>query len=70
MNDEKKCFPYWSPKSNRAVLAWHWAEYPVFFYDAIGKLNVTFLCKMQFFDFMQKFMKKFLSKHLKKNRFA
>jgi hypothetical protein len=36
MNDEKS-FPYWSPKSSGAVIAWHWAEYLVFFDDAIGE---------------------------------
>jgi hypothetical protein len=39
----KKSFPYSSPKSNRAVIAWHWAEYPVFFDDAIGKLKLLFM---------------------------
>jgi hypothetical protein len=43
MNDEKKGFPYWSPKSSRAVLAWHWAKYLVFFDDAIGKLKLLFM---------------------------
>jgi hypothetical protein len=49
MNDEKS-FPYWSPKSSSAVLAWLWAEYLVFFDYAIGKLKITFVCKMQYFD--------------------
>jgi hypothetical protein len=60
MNDEKS-FPVWSPKSSKAVIAWHCAGYLVFFDDAIGQLKVTFLCKMRFFDFMQKFMEKYLS---------
>jgi hypothetical protein len=47
MNDEKS-FPYWCPKSSKAVIAWHWAEYNVFFDDAIGKLKVTFYAKCSF----------------------
>jgi hypothetical protein len=47
MNDEKS-FPYWSPKSSKAVIARHWAGYLVFFDDAIGKLKVTFYAKCSF----------------------
>jgi hypothetical protein len=60
MNDEKS-FPNWSPKSSKAVLAWHWAGYLVFFDDAIGKLKSYFFMQNAVFDFMQKFMKKYLS---------
>jgi hypothetical protein len=42
MNDEKS-FPYWSPKSSGAVIAWHWAEYLVFFDDAIGEQKYFFM---------------------------
>jgi hypothetical protein len=38
----KKGFPYWSPKSSKAVIARHWAGYLVFFDDAIGKLKSYF----------------------------
>jgi hypothetical protein len=57
MNDEKS-FPYWSPKSRRAVIAWHWAGYLVFFDDAIGKLKSYFLMQNAVFCLYAKIYEK------------
>jgi hypothetical protein len=59
MNDEKS-FPYWSPKSSKAVIARHWAGYLVFLMMPSVSKKFLFM-QNAVFDFMQKFMKKYLS---------